>query len=148
MGIAIPRDSLILVTGINGFIGSHVADQLLEAGYRVRGTTPTIAKAQNLCALWEKKFGMGRVEITTVPDMSKDGAFDEAVKGMPHSLKTPKFDSEREITGVAGIAHAASNLSFSSNPNDVIPDVLAGVRHILESAVKQLSVKRFVYTSS
>jgi uncharacterized protein YbjT (DUF2867 family) len=88
MGIAIPKDSLILVTGINGFIGSHVADQLLKAGYRVRGTTRTIAKVQNLCAMWEKKFGAGRVEIATVPDMSKEGAFDEAVKGMPHFLKT------------------------------------------------------------
>lgn len=30
----------------------------------------------------------------------------------------------------------------------MIPEVLAGVRHVLESAAKQPSVKRFVYTSS
>ncbi|THH18976.1 hypothetical protein EW146_g2120 [Bondarzewia mesenterica] len=29
--------SLVLVTGASGFVGSHVVDQLLKAGYRVRG---------------------------------------------------------------------------------------------------------------
>lgn len=35
---AIERGSALLVTGANGYIGSHVVDQLLAAGYRVRGT--------------------------------------------------------------------------------------------------------------
>lgn len=35
---AIAPGSLTLVTGVNGFIGSHIADQLLSLGYRVRGT--------------------------------------------------------------------------------------------------------------
>lgn len=25
------------VTGINGFLGAHIVDQLVKAGYRVRG---------------------------------------------------------------------------------------------------------------
>lgn len=82
MAPAIPKDSIVLVTGVNGYIGSHVADQLMEAGYRVRGTTRNIVKVQALVALWEKKFGGGRFEAVTVEDMSHDGAFDEALKGM------------------------------------------------------------------
>jgi hypothetical protein len=39
MAAAIPQDSLVLVTGVNSYIANHVADQLMEAGYRVRGTT-------------------------------------------------------------------------------------------------------------
>jgi nucleoside-diphosphate-sugar epimerase len=81
MAPAIPKDSIVLVTGVNGYIGSHLADQLMEAGYRVRGTTRNISKVQGLKVLWEKKFGKDRFEMVTVADMSHDGAFDEAVKG-------------------------------------------------------------------
>lgn len=42
----------------------------------------------------------------------------------------------------------ASNLSFSDDPNAVIPEVIAGVKSILESSAKEKSIKRFVYTSS
>jgi nucleoside-diphosphate-sugar epimerase len=81
MAPAIRKDSIVLVTGVNGYIGSHVADQLLEAGYRVRGTCRSASKAQALSDPWEKKYGQGRFEIATVPDMSKEGAFEEAGKG-------------------------------------------------------------------
>ncbi|TGO58120.1 hypothetical protein BCON_0058g00020 [Botryotinia convoluta] len=130
MSPAIPKDSTVLVTGINGYIGSHVADQLLKAGYRVRGTTRDASKMKNLLDLWEEQYGKNRVEVAVVPNMAEDGAFDEAVKG------------------VTGIAHVASNMSFSPNPNDVIPECLAGVNGLLKSAAAEPSVKRFVITSS
>ncbi len=77
----IPKDSLVLVTGVNGYIASHVADQLMEAGYRVRGTTRSLSKVEGLSTLWERKFGKDRFEFVTVTDMSHDGAFNEAFKG-------------------------------------------------------------------
>jgi nucleoside-diphosphate-sugar epimerase len=39
-------------------------------------------------------------------------------------------------------------VSFESNPNNVIPEVLSGLRGILDSAAREPTVKRFVYTSS
>jgi nucleoside-diphosphate-sugar epimerase len=81
MARAISKDSLILVTGINGYIGSHVADQLLQAGYRVRGTTRDLEKTKGLKQYWETKFGSSRLEVVVVEDMSHEGAFDDAVKG-------------------------------------------------------------------
>lgn len=101
MSPAIPKDSIVLVTGLNGYIGSHVADQLLKAGYRVRGTTRDSSKVKNLVEQWEQQYGKNRVEVAIVQNMADDGAFDEAVKG------------------VSGIAHVASNMSFSPNPNEV-----------------------------
>jgi hypothetical protein len=47
----------------------------------MQGTTRHVSKVQALSAPWEKKFGAGRFELTTVEDMAKEGAFDEAVKG-------------------------------------------------------------------
>jgi len=82
MAPAIPKDAIVLVTGVNGYIGSHIADQFLEAGYRVRGTTRDLRKTEVLKELWEKKYGPSRLELLTVPDMAEEGAFDEAMKGI------------------------------------------------------------------
>lgn len=50
--------------------------------------------------------------------------------------------------GVQGIVHTASIVSFSPDPNLVIPQTISGVTSLLDSAAKELSVKSFVYTSS
>lgn len=80
---AVPKGSTVLVTGANGLLGSHVADQFLEHGYKVRGTVRDTGKNAWLQALFDKKYGEGRFELFTVADLSAEGAFDEAVKGMP-----------------------------------------------------------------
>lgn len=36
------KAELVLVTGISGYIGAEVAYQLLEKGYRVRGTVRSL----------------------------------------------------------------------------------------------------------
>ncbi|PMD39988.1 NAD(P)-binding protein [Hyaloscypha variabilis F] len=130
MAPAIPLDSVVLVTGVNGFIGSHIADQFLQAGYKVRGTVRKASKADGLKALWEKKYGPGQFEVVEVPEMAVKGAFDEAVKG------------------VSGICHAAYNLSWTPDPNVLIPEVHTTITELLRSAAAEPSVKRFIYTSS
>ncbi len=77
----IETGSKILVTGVNGLVASHVADQALKAGYKVVGTVRDAKKAQWMKARFEKDYGEGCFEIATVPDMAAEGAFDEAVKG-------------------------------------------------------------------
>ena len=78
---AIPDGSLVLVTGANGFIGSHVADQFLTVGYRVRGTVRSESKGAWLKQLFDRKYGPNKFEIAIVPDMSQKGAFDHAMEG-------------------------------------------------------------------
>jgi nucleoside-diphosphate-sugar epimerase len=81
-----PSDSVVLATGVNGFLGSHIADQFLSAGFRVRGTVHSIPKAENIRKALVGKYGQGRFEVISVPNITLDGAFDEAVKGImqPH----------------------------------------------------------------
>lgn len=78
---AITPGSTILVTGVNGFVGAHVADQLLQQGYKVRGTVRDAVKQQWLAALFSEKYGTEKFELITVQDMREPGAFDDAVSG-------------------------------------------------------------------
>lgn len=82
---AIPRGSLVLVTGVNGFLASHVADQLLQSGFWVRGTVRSLEKNQWVQDLFDQKYGAGKFSLVQVPDMAADNAFDEAVKGLRFS---------------------------------------------------------------
>jgi nucleoside-diphosphate-sugar epimerase len=81
-----PSDSVVLVTGVNGFLGSHIADQFLNAGFGVRGTVRSITKAENVRKALVEKHGQGRFEVISVPDITIDVVFDAAVKGIkrPH----------------------------------------------------------------
>ncbi|KAF4495700.1 Aldehyde reductase 2 [Fusarium agapanthi] len=127
---AIPTGSWVLVTGATGFVASHVSRQLLQRGYKVRGTVRDQTKAQWLIDDHFKPYAdSGSYELVTVPDLSAAGAFDEAVKG------------------VSAVAHIASVLDFDPNPNNVVPQTVAGVTSVLESASKESSVTRLVFTS-
>jgi len=123
-------DQVVLVTGISGFLGSHVADQFLEAGYRVRGTAREVSKVDAIKKTFDSKYGVGKVEVVAVPDITVEGAFDEAVKG------------------VYAVAHVASILSFDKDPAKVIPATVNATTSILNSCLAVPSIKRFVYTSS
>jgi len=78
---AIPKGSTVLVTGANGFIGSHIADQFLHHGFKVRGTVRNVEKNVWLADLFHEKYGRERFELHSIPDMAAQGAFDESVKG-------------------------------------------------------------------
>lgn len=79
----IPPGSTVLVTGANGYIGSHVADQLIQAGYLVRGTSRDATKTAWMSELFDTKYGKDKFEAVVVKDMAESGAYDEACKGMP-----------------------------------------------------------------
>ncbi|TKA65606.1 hypothetical protein B0A55_09897 [Friedmanniomyces simplex] len=126
----IEKGSTVLVTGANGFIASHVVNQLLLAGYAVRGTVRSPARAQWMHDLFDPQYGADRFETVVVPDMVADGAFDAAVKG------------------VSGIVHLASVLTFSNEYEAVVPPTVKGALNVLMSASKEAGVRSIVYTSS
>lgn len=81
MTTSLKPGSRILVTGTTGYIGAHVADQFLQAGYHVIGTSRSAAKAENIRKYFEK-YGKGKFEIYEARDLQEEGVFDDAVKGM------------------------------------------------------------------
>ena len=118
-----------MVSGTSGFIGSHVVDQLLRLGYRVRGTVRSAAKADWVKAHFEKEYP-GQIELIEVPDMGADGAFDEAVKGC------------------SGFIHVATPVMQNHDPNFGIPVVVNGALNMLNAAKTEPMLKRGVLTSS
>lgn len=78
---AIPQGSTVLVTGTNGFLGSHIADQFLQHGFKVRGTVRDAARNAWLESLFAEEYGATRFELWQIPDMSIPGSLDDAAKG-------------------------------------------------------------------
>ncbi|KFX91782.1 hypothetical protein O988_07590 [Pseudogymnoascus sp. VKM F-3808] len=128
----VPPGGLVLITGVNGFIGSHIANNLLKLGYRVRGSVRSAEKAAWIKDAMTEHHPSAAFETVLVPDVSATGAWNEAVKG------------------VEGIVHVAADMSFGADPNKVITPMVTGVRNILRAAAdsKEGLVKRFVLTSS
>ena len=82
---ALSPGDLVLVTGINGYIASHIADQLLTLGYRIRGTARDQVKLDTMVETFRKRHPSALFEGVVVKDMTLDGAFDKAVEGMSSS---------------------------------------------------------------
>jgi uncharacterized protein YbjT (DUF2867 family) len=79
---AIPFDSVVVVIGANGFIGTETCQKLLEAGYRVRGTVRDVQYHRAwMHALFDHKWP-GKFELVRVMDFEAEGAFDEAFQGI------------------------------------------------------------------
>ncbi|KAH0423425.1 hypothetical protein CcaCcLH18_12207 [Colletotrichum camelliae] len=95
--LAVPKGSTVLVTGANGLLGSHVAKQFLEYGYKVRGTVRSPEKVAWLPAAFDKQYGQGNFELVQVSDMAAEGAFDEATKGTMRD--TPLAHASRQGYG-------------------------------------------------
>jgi nucleoside-diphosphate-sugar epimerase len=128
---SLPKGSLVLVTGATGFIASQIIKNLLERGYKVRGTVRDLNKGSWLnTELFPIYDTSGQLELAQVPDIATHGAFDEAVKG------------------VVGVIHVATIASWSPIPDEVIPPTVQAALNALESATKEAGIQRFVFTSS
>ncbi len=75
------NNKTILVSGVNGYIATRIADDLLKKGYNVRGSVRNIDSVQPYLDNEWKPY-KSRIDIVEVQDMTVSGAFDEAVKGI------------------------------------------------------------------
>ncbi|KAH8656023.1 hypothetical protein BGZ60DRAFT_385011 [Tricladium varicosporioides] len=131
MAVTKSNGKTVLVTGINGYIASVIGQLLLSKGYTVRGTTRRAASVEPLLKGTYSEY-QDRVKIYEVSDMTVDGAFDEAAKG------------------VDGIFHTASPINFSlTRYEDFVDTAVAGNRSLLGSALKAgPQLKSVIVTSS
>lgn len=122
---------LALVTGISGFLGGHVALQLLNAGYTVRGSVRNLSKGDKVRdTLGKAGADVSRLEFVAL-DLMEDRGWSEA------------------MAGVRFLHHTASPflLTTPRDPEEFIRPAVDGTRRAIEAALKS-SVERIVLTSS
>lgn len=123
-------DKLILITGISGFIAKHCAVEMLRAGYRVRGTVRSLAKADAVRATLAKHCDVSKLEFVAA-DLLADEGWDEAVRG------------------VYGVLHVASPFIIGAPKDEsvLIRPAVDGTMRVLKASIAA-GAKRFVQTSS
>ncbi|UKZ94516.1 uncharacterized protein TrAFT101_009387 [Trichoderma asperellum] len=123
-------DSLVLITGASGYIGTHLIGDILKAGHRVRAAVRSEEKGQAIKELYHSS--LGRIEFTVVPDMSQPTAYQNALKGVSY------------VFHLAGaMVDKGSDLE-----SDFVNPAVNGTLSILESAKKEGSIQKVVIVSS
>jgi nucleoside-diphosphate-sugar epimerase len=135
--IAMAND-LVLLTGGTGYLGYLTLIALLKSGYRVRLAVRSASKIARVEAGPSFKALKPSVEWVIVPDMTANGAYDEAVKGVKYIVHCaspiPTFGAEPIPT-----EKLAEHFLHQATKGDV---------GMLESAQSAGTVKRIVMTSS
>lgn len=113
----------VLVTGGSGFLGSHIAEQLTQAGHTVRALVRKSSNRKFLSTLKNVELAEGAVD-------DRDSVF-EAMKG-----------------GVDAVIHSAGVVKAKTEA-DFFACNTRGTVNLLEAAVEHApSLKRFVHVSS
>ncbi|KAJ9125380.1 hypothetical protein QFC22_000340 [Naganishia vaughanmartiniae] len=121
----------VLVTGISGFVATHVALRFLENGWNVRGTVRSDGKAKKVADLACFKPYSKQLSFSIVEDLVS-GDFSESVKD------------------VDAVAHTASPFHMAGKDwhKDYKNPAVEGTKNVLEAAQKNPSIKHVVVTSS
>lgn len=126
------RDDTVLVTGIGGFLAGHVALQLLQQGYRVRGSLRDLEKSEAVGnQLGAHQPGaMQRLSFVEA-NLDADGGWREAIEGCRY------------------VIHTASPFpaGFPENEQALIDTARDGALRVLRAA-DRANVERVVLTSS
>ncbi|KAF4186746.1 hypothetical protein CNMCM8927_005023 [Aspergillus lentulus] len=124
---ALKSDSRVLVTGANGYIASHVANELLKLGYRVKGTVrepkPWLDK------MFNDRYGQNRYTSAVLHSYDNVGKICDILEG------------------VEAIIHLSGNIVVTDNPGVILPSVKL-VTNVLEAAATKPSITRVVLASS
>lgn len=132
-----PKNVTVLVTGITGYVGAHVAQQLLLHGYKVRGTVRSTSDEARMSKLRQQLTdGLPAENLPELDffeaDLLKDDVWPQAVAGCQY------------------VCHVASPfpLQIPSDPDVLIKPAVDGTLNVLRAAANDGNVKRVVLTSS
>ena len=123
---------LVLVTGASGYIAGHCIRDLMEHGYRVRGTVRSLADTRKTDHLRRMAERLGGSLELVEADLNADRGWREAVAGCTY------------------VQHVASPFpaEVPKDENELIRPAVDGATRVLKAAAESGTVKRVVMTSS
>jgi nucleoside-diphosphate-sugar epimerase len=123
---------LVLVTGATGYIAGHCIRELLEHGYRVRGTVRSLADPKKTEHLRRMAAELGGTIDLVEADLTSDRGWREAVAGCTY------------------VQHVASPFpaEVPKDENELIRPAVDGATRVLKACAEAGTVKRVVMTSS
>lgn len=122
----------VLVTGASGYIAGHCIEQLLAAGYSVRGTLRSLGRTNTVERLRALAQGEPqRLELVEA-DLADDSGWDAAVAGCRYVL------------------HVASPFpaTVPDDEDEVVRPAVEGTERVLNACARAQGVQRVVMTSS
>jgi len=123
---------LVLVTGATGYIAGHCIRELLEHGYRVRGTVRSVKDPSKTQHLRKMASALGGSLELVEANLSADQGWKEAVAGCTY------------------VQHVASPFppEVPKDENELIRPAVDGATRVLNACAAAGTVKRVVMTSS
>lgn len=123
---------LVLVTGATGYIAGHCIRELMEHGYRVRGTVRALADTAKTEHLQRMAATLGASLELVEANLGSDAGWEEAVAGCTY------------------VQHVASPFppEVPKDENELIRPAVDGALRVLKACAASGTVKRVVMTSS
>ena len=121
----------VLLTGVSGFIGLHCAKQLIETGFKVRGTVRSLEKQTQVeDVMATRNIDTKSLEFTLL-DLTTDAGWEAAMEGCQY------------------VMHVASPFWIANPKNEaeMMAPAIEGTLRVLRAAQKA-KVKRVILTSS
>ena len=121
----------IFVLGVNGHIGNHIVRDLLENGYRVRGSVRDLNDASKTDHVRAHAAELGledRLELVEGDVLEADGW-------------------SEKLEGCDGLFHTATMYSTRATATTILDTANKGTTHLLHAAA-ETGIQRVIYTSS
>jgi dihydroflavonol-4-reductase len=127
----------VLLTGISGFLGGHVALQLLSSGYTVRGSVRNLQRADKVRETLKRHGAdVSRLEFVAL-DLMRNAGWDEAMEGVrflqhtasPFLIQIPKDKMELIRPAVEGTERALNAANKAGVERIVLTSSMAAIAY-------------------